>query len=333
VRLTALTAAGAIALAAAAPATALDDAKPSAPCGSQFKDKPGDTAAVAGTSGSMDSVDFVGGFVKYDAAKGAEATTVNLAIKDLGTTPPTGSNGMTWLARFGTAEGERWVRAFADFAGLVAYEYGHYEPTAATEFSIRDGATPGKLFEGPDGIVQLVVPEAWGKPGAELKGLTGQASVNRTVLPASAPTPVRGGFTFEANNMGGGSWKVAPCSAVPAPSTGAGGAVKPSVPATATPVGSGPLPVKLLTKSTRSLKKGRRLALKVSAKERVTGFAVQVVSRGRQLALGRLGSLKGTRTVRLKLRSALKRGTYVIDMRGTTASGEHRLASYRLKVR
>lgn len=330
-RLSAITAAGALALAAAAPAGAVDDAKPTAPCGSQFKDKAGDTAEVAGTDGSMDNVDFTGGFVKYEAAKGPEATTVNLLIKDLNKTPPTGSNGITWLARFGTADGERWVRAFVDFAGVESFEYGHYEPTPATEFSIRDGATPGKLFEGPEGVVQLVIPEAWGKAGAKLQGLVAQASVNRTVLPAAAPTPVRGGFTFEADNMSGGSWTVGPCGATSpvAPVT----SLNPAAPAAATPVGSGPLPVKVLTKKVRALKKGKKLSLKVSASQPVKGFAVQVVKKNKQLAFGKASTLSGTKTLKLKLKSALKKGTYVVDLRGTTGAGEHRVASYKLKVR
>src|SRR5687767_14988707 len=82
----------------AAPAGAVDQTKPDVSCfGLLFKDKVGDVFSAgpaADTSYKPDNLDLVDGFLKYDAAQGAEAATINVRVANLHKTVPEGATAI-----------------------------------------------------------------------------------------------------------------------------------------------------------------------------------------------------------------------------------------------
>jgi len=194
---------GVAALAAASPAGAVDDTKPAPSCyGLAFTDKKGDTASQApgAQPGGRENLDLLGGFYKYDAAKADEATTFNIQIANLSTDIPDGATAISWYVSYGTAASDPWLRALTDFTGVVSYETGHYEIVGPQTQSVRDGATTGAFFEGPDGVIQIVYPkDGPGKPGTTLKTANVTAYEARQVLPGASPTPAKGGLLYEVD--------------------------------------------------------------------------------------------------------------------------------------
>src|SRR3954454_6255351 len=114
---------GAAAIVGASPAGAVDDTKPSPACyGMAFTDKKGDQAskAPAPQDAPRENLDLIGGFYKYDAAKGDDATTFNLQIANLSTDIPPGTTAISWYVSYGTDPGDAWLRALTDFTGVVS---------------------------------------------------------------------------------------------------------------------------------------------------------------------------------------------------------------------
>src|SRR5687767_8748634 len=93
-------------VAVAGAASALDDAKPTAACGLAYKDPAGDMAdhAQDPTGDKTDSSDLLGGFLKYDAGKGAEALTYNIIVKDLKAEVPAGWTTLSWNGYYTTPD-------------------------------------------------------------------------------------------------------------------------------------------------------------------------------------------------------------------------------------
>ena len=169
------TAAGTIAaFGAAGSAPAVDDTKPVPTCaGLAFKDPAGDhgSAAVL-ASATTGSTDIVDGFLKHEPAKGDQATTYNLTVKDLKAQVPSGYTTMAWNMYYRTTDDVvRSVRAIVDFSGAVAWEATIFTPNptgvGVSGVTQYDRETTGKFFEGPNGVVQIVIPAAYAKPGAK----------------------------------------------------------------------------------------------------------------------------------------------------------------------
>jgi hypothetical protein len=324
---------GAAAIAGVSPAGAVDDAKPGTACyGQAFTDKKGDQAskAPAPGDGARENLDLIGGFYKYDAAKGDDAATFNIQIANLSTEIPQGATAVSWYVSYGNAAGDPWLRALTDFTGVVSYETGHYEIVGPQTQSVRDGGTNGAFFEGPDGVIQIVYPkDGPGKPGTALKVANITAYEARQVLPGASPTPAKGGLLYEVDVAATkGGWTVgAACPATqpaaPAPSTTA-----PSPTPQQLNSGSQPLPVKLLT---TKAKRAKVLKLKLKASETVTKFGLQIRQNRKVFGKATAASLKGTKTLKVKA-PKLKKGTYTVDLAGTDASGARRFAVAKLKV-
>jgi hypothetical protein len=325
---------GAAALGVSAPARAVDDTKPAPACyGMAFTDKKGDTASQApgAQPGGRENLDLLGGFYKYDATKGDDATTFNIQIANLSTDIPQGATAVSWYISYGSEAGDPWLRAVTDFTGVVSYETGHYEIVGPQTQSVRDGSTNGAFFEGPDGVIQIVYPkDGPGKPGTTLKTAGVTAYEARQVLPAASPTPAKGGLLYEVDlATTKGTYTVgAPCPAAapaaPAPSTAA-----PSPGGQPLNNGTQPLPVKLLTTGAKAKK---TLKLKVKAGEKVTKFGLQIRKGKKVFGKATKAVLSGTATLKVKTRK-LKRGTYTVDLVGTDGSGARRFAVAKLKVR
>jgi hypothetical protein len=323
-------AAATVALAAASTAGAVDETKPSESCyGKYFTDKAGDNKrghpGFAGEDGT-ENLDLIDGFFKYNAAD--KETTVNIHVKNLTKDVPEGSTSVQWQTEWtGSSGALTWVRAVTDFSGLVTYDYGGQEPTPATTFNVRQGATEGAFFEGPDGIVQIVIPAELEPAGTTLKGLVTHAYEPVQAVPGAAPTPVKGGQLYEQDIATGKNFTIgAPCPATtpaaPAPST--------ATPApTVVQTSEGPLPVKVLTRKT---KRAKKLTIKLKSSEAVTNIAAQLVKGKKVVGKGSLSKLDGAGKIKLKAKG-LEKGTYRLDLAGTDSKGARRFTAAKLKVR
>ncbi|MFP5372788.1 MAG: hypothetical protein ACLGI3_18865, partial [Actinomycetes bacterium] len=280
-RLPFLAAAAAIASAVAvSPATAVDEKKPDVACfGTFFKDKAGDTARgnpspAAQGQPAGDNLDLTEGFFKYDAAK--DENTVNIRVKDLNKEVPQGATSVQWQFEYTGKDGvTAFVRAHTDFSGLVTYDYGGQEDGGVTTVNVRQGGTTGAFFEGPDGIVQIVLPKEKEPKGTTLKGFTIYGYETVQVIPGAAPTPIKGGQLYPADTASGGKATFTTGAACPA-APPAAPAPADAPPSAGPPAQSaeGPLPVKVLTKSA---KRGKKVALKLKSSEPLTKLAAQLV--------------------------------------------------------
>jgi hypothetical protein len=325
------------ALAGAGPASALDDAKPVYSCGLFVKDSDKDSEepnSVNQETTSHPNMEIKGFFLKYDEAKAAEATTVNIVVKDLSTALPTGNTAINWTMKWVFNDTQYFVRAVADYSGSTAFEWGEYMPTGLTVglsgSFVYQGTTPGKLFEGPDGVVQLVIPaDIGGKVGSQISAIEVSANTGKSAVPVAVPSPSRG-VAYENDGAATGKWTVAGC----VPPAAAPVASLPSTPSTrpSETVGPTALPVKLTSTKVKAPKK-KTLALKLSSTEKVTGLVAQLRSKSRTVAKGKLAQISGKGTLKLKLSKKLKKGKYTLDLVGKDAAGQQRSTSALLTVR
>jgi len=326
-------AASALAAATAIPAGAADPV-PTAGCfGLAATDKAGDqtSEAPAAQQGARENLDILEGFFLSEPGK---ASTVNIRVSDLSKTIPTGANAISWYTEL-TVDGNRsWIRAMTDFSGIVAYDYGHFEPgpgAVISEFSVRDGESKGELFEGPKGVVQIELPvDTLGKPGAKISNIIFHAYEMRQGLPTAAPTAVKGGFLYDVDDATAkGTFSPgAPCPATTPPpppaSTGTTTAGGPPL-----GVGNGPLPVKVLTKK---VKRAKKLTLKLRSSEALTKIGARLLKGKKVVAKGSLAKLNGNGKLKLKAKK-LKKGTYRLDLVGTDSKGARRFTAAKLTVR
>ena len=313
-----------------APAGAVDDTKPvfdpTSTCGKFAKDSESDQTDPSGEA--IPQAEILNGFVKYDAAKGAEATTLNLTIKQLDESVPPPATSMTYDAIYNSTI---FVRAYMDFAGMTTYEYGHTEPLAVSTRYAYDGTTTGKLFPGEKGVVQIVIPaEAGGKVGSSLTGVTGEVQVGRTAIVPGAITqsPTRG-LSFQNDEVGIGTFKIGPCAPGAAPGTTPG---TPTTTAPQTVQGSAPK-VKLLTKSVKKAKKGKSVAFKFSTSAPLKSVALRLAKGKKVFGTGKATTFSGTKTLKVKLSKALAKGTYQLAFAGTDDAGRRTIGTFNVKVK
>src|SRR5690349_4342813 len=106
---------------AGTPVSALDAAKPTACNGMAYTDPAGDNAATTVPTPAT-GTDLLGGFLKFDGAKGDEAATYNLVIKELDPEVPPGYVTVSWVAYYLVGDVVHFVRAISDFGGDVVFE-------------------------------------------------------------------------------------------------------------------------------------------------------------------------------------------------------------------
>ena len=317
------------------PAAAIDDTKPAEACyGKLFSDKAGDNVrghpAFAGQDGS-ENLDLIDGFMKYDAAKGDEASTVNIRVKNLTKDIPNGSNALQWQMDYvGKSGALGWVRAQTDFSGLVTYDYGGQQDGGATTFNVRQGGTTGAFFEGADGIVQIVIPAALEPKGQVLKAMVIHAYEPVQGLPGAAPTPIKGGQLYEQDQAAvKGTFTIGqPCPAEKPSAPSAADVLKPATP---TAVADLPLPVKVATTAFKAKKVKKGMVLKLSTTEPLTRIAAQIKKGKKVYGKGSLAKLSGKGSLKLKAKG-LKKGSYVLDLVGTDGKGARRFTSIKIKV-
>jgi hypothetical protein len=300
-------------------------------CGKFAKDGPADaTDTVADPPPG--EVEIEAGWV--DA--GGPKPTLNLQIANLTGTVPPPATSITYDAIYSWTSGtSTFVRAYLDFSGSTVYEYGHTEPLATSTRYAFDGTAEGQLFTGEHGVVQIVIPpDAGGKPGTKLSGITGETQLGRTTfVPGAVNQSPSRGLSFQDDNVGIGAVTIGDCAASAPPASSTPTTTAPSTPASTTPSSqAGPLPVKLATKKLKKAKAKKAVAVKLNASEALTKIDVRL-SKGKTVyGTGKLAKLSGSGTVKFKLKKAIKKGTYAFDVAGTDAQGHRRIASFKLKV-
>jgi hypothetical protein len=334
------------ALIGAGPATAIDETKPVHKCGLLVKDGDKDATepnAAPNTDPHHDNMEIKGFFFKHEPAKGADATTVNIIIKDLTRDLPTGNTAINWSMKYTFNEKVYFVRSVVDYSGGEAHEWGEFTATGAPAgvsgtFQYK-GETPGKLHEGPDGVVQIVIPQDnGGKAGSTISNLEVSSNTGKSAVPTAAATPSRG-VAYPNDTATTGKYTAAACDAATAPPTtapsGPAPAPAPSGTGSSTPAattGPAALPVKLASAKVKAPKK-KSLALKLTSSEKITGVVAQLRSASGTVAKGKLAAISGKGTLKLKLAKKLKKGKYTLDLVGKDASGAQRSTSAALTVR
>ena len=301
-------------------------------CGKFVKDSASDGSDTVANPSPRET-EITGAWVEAGGPK----PSINLQIANLTGTVPPPATSITYDAIYGgIGDAINFVRAYIDFAGMVVFEYGHQEPLGVSTRYAYDGDTEGELFPGENGVVKMVVPpEAGGKAGTTLKGITGETQLGRTTFVPGAinQSPSRG-LSFQNDNVGLGNVTLGDCAGAPA-----GGGGTPTTAPTPTPGTGGsssqatPAPVTLVTKSLKRAKARKAVKVKLKTTEALTAVAVRL-SKGKTVyGTGKLSKLTSTGTVKFKLKKAIRKGTYAFDVAGTDGQGRRRIASLKLKVR
>ena len=305
-----------------------------------FKDKAGDAVSASPTGAqagnpSPENLDLIEGWLDV---KGG-VSSVFIRVKDLSTTMPNGTTAIMWQANYvGKAGVAAWVRALTDFSGIVTYDYGGVQDTPAIPFNVRAGGTTGAFNEGPNGVVQIDIPEAVEPKGQVMKSFVVVGSEAVQVLPGAAPTPVKGGSVYEDDNASGGKATftvggACPAEAPAAPAGDGGGTPTTATPGqpTATADNGGPLPVKVTSTKFKAKKVKKAMTLKLTSTEPLTQLAAQIKKGKKVFGKGALAKLNGKGKLKLKVKG-LKKGSYVLDLVGTDGKGARRFAAAKIKI-
>jgi hypothetical protein len=322
-------AAAALTLFVVATALAVDDAKPAPDCHGVLVEDPKTDGVDGGPGGfrTSDSAEILRTFFKYDPSKGAEATTLNMVVKNLSLTPPSGALGYIWDFKFVTGDGAtHFVRAVVDYTGGSVFEYGTLDESVQTfPRYVPEGDTPGKFFEGPEGVIQLVVPTDWAKPGAALKSLVGEVQLTFQVVPSAIRTPTRGvGYVYD--DTAGKAITIGECTPEQL-NQGPGGDVLSGA--------TRSLPVTLATRATSAKKvnKAKSLSLKLKSTEKITALTAKLLKGKTTYGKGKLPEIDGSGTLKLKLSKKLKKGSYTLRLAATDSTGNKLTATAKYKVK
>ena len=339
-----------VAGAIAAPAHAVDAVTP-APCnGVLLEDPAGDQTMSpdgffgtgAGSTKAPDNADVTNVFFNYRAGKdGKPVLTANIQVTKLDKTIPSkqySTGGLAWYVYYVYKGESRFLRAHNQTGSEVTYAVGSIDND--TGVFTTDGETQGAFFEGPNGVVQIDVPEdVGGKLGEELGGVVGRVDgfsggpddvtgINNAFdsapddasisPPAGAPYTVAecpAAAPAAAPNPQPAS--PAPFSSPPAPSGGGGGGggggTQPGAGSGGSEQSRPLLSFQRTFGSAKRAKKGKRLRITVTATQPVTALKVQLRdSRSRVVARGALKSLRSNGRVFFKIRRALKAGRYTV---------------------
>ena len=326
------------------------DAAPEPGCaGVQFTDPAGDTEVAPqaiGVPGSRapDNYDITAGFFLVEDGQ----LTANLRFVAMDGTPAPGADGARYYMFFTLDDADLWVRATRRGSETV-YEYGHSDGTSL----VMDGATKGAMFDGKDGVVQIVVPTALKAMG---KTLTNTGSESRAVR-ATVGTAYWTDLAPDDGNTGK-SFTAAPCAdsgggggTEPAPTepgqTASPPASRPPPPkqAESTQPGAGPptaggaspaqldLRVSVGRQSARKIGKRKRMIVTVRSAKGVRGLKATLVSGTKTVGRGKLAKVQRSAKLAIKVRRKLKAGSYTLRLEGTNATGTRAAGVVNLRIR
>lgn len=292
-------------------------------CGSFKADNPADGTDVVSSS-SVEEAEILESYVNTDAT-GAEFV---MKIKNLTGMPPVQSGAIQYRADYTLDGAARFVRAFVDKAGMVAYEYGAIQDVGGqTTVSDIEGATTGELVTGAQGLVRVLIPkEAGGEQGKALKGFTAASIISYTgVVPSGVAAPSRG-VGYQHDDVALGSVLVGPC-AEPAP--------EPAEPG-ATPVAPQPViakPAFTAVTKLKPTKAKRKATLTVSSSAPLTKVTAKLRKGKKVHATGKLASLPEKGKLKLSVKKAVKKGTYKLALAGVASDGSKVTGTFTLRVR
>ena len=216
---------------------------------------------------------------------------MNIQVTNLDKTIPLGGTTASWYAEWTYQDVVYYVKASVDTAGTETYTGGTDDPNTGLSEVL---GTSGKFYPGPNGIVQIFVPQA-GTKANDGNRLT------ETVAHASVDVPGLLLFADNAPNSGSGkTYTVAQC-----PGTGP----KPGL-----------LAVKLLTSSVKAskAKKGKSLSFRLSTQDNVSDVKATLKKGSKSYGSGSLEVLDVAGTLKVKLKKSLKKGTYKLTLTGQT---------------
>jgi len=326
--------------------------KPTSCAGVAFTDPAGDATytpttlqgqTVPSARKANDNLDVREGFFIYvPNGSGANVLTANIRFANLTQTLDAGSTNIVWYMKFRIGEVLNYAAATSD-GKAVKYTYGTQAGSSLTEI----GTTTGKLFEGKDGIVQIVLPVAAlkieGKTLAKPFGVGAYAQGTAAPLPSASLSSTADSGP-DNTTTGGKDFLVTPCAegdtptplepvptatptptATPAPGTtptptptpspGGGGSGQP--PATQPPaapppaVVAGPVRLNLSVvagkQSARKIARKRRLSVGLVSTGRVSTVTAKLLRGKKVVAKAKLAQVNGKARLTFKLRKP-KRG-------------------------
>ncbi len=308
--------AAALAVLPGTPATAQGPDKPVPGCaGQSFSDPRGDQVddplGLGFGSKGADNVDVTGGFFRFDGG----VVTANIQVANLTMDLPPLAMGINYFMYFTAGGALRFVSAESN-GETVTYNFGTLN--RSTGLFTTDGQTRGALFPGADGLIQIVVPEgAGGKAGQTLASPYAEADSQTLLLvsPADRAPDAENGTSFAVGACAEGDSGVAP-----APKTR--GRVL-------------PLRIPTVIGSAARANRSRSLSFRVRATRAISGLRVVLRARdgmGRAFASGRLRSLRGTATLRMRVLRTLRAGSYSLRATGTVA-GRRAVVARRVTLR
>lgn len=331
------------------------DPMPTPDChGQQAVDPTGDSVESNTGQAGVPSSDLTGAWVTYDPASGKAQANIQVANLTLGEMDA-GYDGISWSLTFTAPKKTFEMRAFSDITGTTKYTWS--EPRAVTDDQTAErltGETTGKQFPGQGGVIQIDIPlkDMSINPGESLKAIT--LEVRQWVTkPASVPSPpsqvpLYSYAPIYDSGAGKGSVFLGACE-TPAPSSGETPAPAPGTPgATGTP-GSGSTPpapssgrlelkVKVPTIVAKKANKAKKKGLAFKLSGTATNIAAVLKTgtnpmQGKVVASGKLASVKGSGTLKLKLKGKLKKGTYTLYLTGKNANGSNGEGAVTVKVK
>jgi hypothetical protein len=307
-------------------AGAQDAAKP-APCTGEMliTDKAGDqevdpTATGLGpTHKTPDNSDVTGVFLNYkEGADGKKVLTANLQITNLtkDVPPPTDSQGgVYYYVLFNVGDTTYFVKAVND-GGDIVYQYGSMQNLVVFIVYSTDGDTKGQFFEGPNGVVQIEIPDSLAKPDAKLTGVMGFVDYIQGTDDFTGTNIHVDAAPDDAAVADAGTGKDYTVEDCPAAST------TPSGPTTTPTTTELPLKVTKVLDGAKKAAKKKALRLTVNATNTITDLSLALKGKsgsGPTFASAKAASVNGTKTLKLKVLKPkkLKKGTYTLIAKGT----------------
>jgi hypothetical protein len=291
----------------AGPADAQSTGTPKPDCsGNVITDAPGDQGLPQGVGviPAGPNLDITNVFLRYDADPDAKSPlTANIQVTNLDKSIPLGGTTASWYAEWTVGGTLYYVKASVDASGAETYTAGVDDPNTGLS---EDIDTSGHFFMGPNGVVQIFVPQSGTKAsdGNRLTETTAHSSVD-----------IPGFLLFADNAPDGGSGKsyvVKQCPGGPAPA----------------------LPVELVTSSVKrsKAKKGKTLSFRLTSQDALTDIKGTLKKGSKSYGSGTLGVLDVAGILKVKLKKSLKKGTYKLNLTGKTAAGDGE-ATFNVKVK
>ena len=256
------------------------------------------------------------GFFKYSADG---EVTANIQVANLDKVAAENSSGTDWYVVWEAADGAiRYVSAALDSAGAVTYDFG----TLANNVFTAEGTTSGAFFEGPDGVIQIVIPAAFGgTDGTELKAP--YVGVLRLDLAGGRLIARDRRSRTQRRRHWRRTYTVAPCPATAAPATPGTGQNQPPA------LGVRVSPSKV---SAKKAGRGKKLTFTLKSADTLTKLSLRLAQGKKTIASGSLSKLNGTGRATLKVKAKPKTGSATLRITATDAGSTRRQGTYKIKV-